>query len=188
MNFKKLTVKTVSVFTILIVSVLFFQNCKTAAPTVKIQNESLEKQFNDSANKWQSLKTDHKNSYSFAITNSSVFGYHSKTVMVVKNGVVTERKFYANDREDKDYPMIKEIYTEKGAEVGTNENGQKPITIDKIYSNCAEFSLTKDEKIHEITFKTDRNGIYSTCGTYEKGCMDDCYIGTTISDFQWLDK
>ncbi len=79
-----------------------------------------------------------------------------------------------------------ESYTETGEEIGSHSEGFDPLLIDELYETCISEYLRVNTGENDVYFNTNEAGIISNCGFVEKGCVDDCFIGFRISEFQWL--
>lgn len=169
----------------LIVLFLVVGACSTSTSPISLENKTLESNYNKSLDIWNKAKAENGGNYEYAITQSSLFGWFAKTVITVKDNKVVGRKYYDNEA-DKVKGTLALVYEESGSDVNKNEKGVKATTLDQVYADCAEYSLTKSEETHNITFKTDDAGMLSVCGFCEKGVMDDCFRGTSVQDFKWL--
>lgn len=145
--------------------------------------------FESSIEKWNKLKKEHNNSYTYTIGFSSFTGYRNTTVITVKEGEVIERVFYEvhpinePDQEVTNRPTFKEDKTN----LNTHSEGSPAVTIDKLYKDCSEKYLTVDKNANTIIFRVDEIGILSVCGYNPNGCADDCFRGISIGEIKWHD-
>ncbi|TYP98705.1 hypothetical protein C7447_10220 [Tenacibaculum adriaticum] len=144
--------------------------------------------FNENLEKWNELKIENGNSYTYKIRRSSVFGHTQTTTLVIQNDKVIARSFesYKPDLDSDDFNLILiETYDENESNLGENTNGAELKLIEDYYNDCSSEYLivTTNNKI--ITFSTSDSGIITSCGYRDKRCADDCFIGYTISDFEW---
>jgi hypothetical protein len=137
--------------------------------------------------KWNELKRSHGNSYIYQVTFQSWAGFSSVTELKVMDGVVVSRAYqeYIINGTSSDPEMIYS-YNEPAVDVGKDEKGAMPMTIDEIYDTCAGKYLRVDKNDNTIYFDTDGNGIIKLCGFTPKGCADDCSRGVSIGSFTWL--
>lgn len=132
---------------------------------------------------WQAYKANINNSYSYKVYFGSVFGGYQETKISVQNGKVTERMFIKGN-----YPPnspnleVQSTWTEAGANIGTHKDGSADaITLDQVYAKAPSLINVNREK-NDIFVEIDSNGLISSCGYNEKGCMDDCFNGLLIKD------
>lgn len=144
--------------------------------------------FSDSRDLWNELKMGNGNSYKYSSRISSVFGFGSITEMIVNDGKVTGRNYqeFTSDVNTGELINTDVSYIELNDEVGNNERGFGPFTIDQLYDSCASEYLTVSASDNFITFETTANGLVETCSYFPKECQDDCSIGFTISSFMFL--
>lgn len=155
------------------------------------QDEALtiddESDYDRSKSQWLILKDQNGDSYDYTIQTISWTGYGTRTSLQVNNGEVVSRSFEAfqQSHETGDEEIL-ETYNETVSDLGSHEEGAPVLTIDELYEICASEYLVVDASENTIYFETDDQGLLSTCGFVPKGCMDDCYIGLSISEFSWL--
>ncbi|CAF1468696.1 unnamed protein product, partial [Didymodactylos carnosus] len=136
------------------------------------------KEYNRSLAALKKFKRVSKNSYSYTTGFASWVGFRTNTTIIVKNGVVIERKYIF------DHPRQNKFITwnENKSNLNSHQNSgaAEPITLDTIYKRCKDDLLVdNEEKIYD--FKTDKNGLISICGYTDKRCADDCFRGITIN-------
>ncbi|GAA4291387.1 hypothetical protein [Aestuariibaculum suncheonense] len=150
--------------------------------------------FKISLDSWNNLKDSNDNSYVYTVSSRSVFGSGTNTTITVLDGKVTERIYEAftlyNEASGNylgfDNRIILEAYTESGAALGSHTSGAPALTIDELYNTCLSDYLSVNPDDNHITFNYDSNNIIENCYYIPDGCMDDCSIGVTLSDFEWL--
>lgn len=144
--------------------------------------------YNESLNKWTQLKKDNGNSYIYQTTFLSWTGFGSTTELKIKEGKVTARIYQEFKRDEQTGKrVITDSYSENENDLGTNEKGARPLTIDELYNSCAGKYLVVDKEKNTIYFETAVNGVMTLCGFVPNGCADDCYQGITIDSFDWID-
>jgi len=115
------------------------------------------------------------------VTQGSVFGSASQTTITVSNGKVTQRHFtYTSTTGMANVPATKLEWTENGTEINSHSSGAAALTLDEIYDNARSQWLIKRENA-KAYLETNNNGLISSCGYVEDGCMDDCFIGIQIA-------
>ena len=146
--------------------------------------------YNDSKTIWDELKVQNNETYSYTVSFISWTGVGSRTTITVKDGVVSKREYlYLEQILNEESQLVEEeidSYTETGEEIGSHSEGFNPLLIDELYQTCLSDYLNINEADNEIYFNTDGAGIISNCGFVEKGCVDDCFSGFRISEFNWI--
>jgi len=172
----------------LIVFLLVIPSCNTNKGIV-ISNKEIEKEYNESLEKWNQLKKEHNNSYEYVVSHSSFVGYRNSTKITVKNGVLVQRE-HSETRSLPAGGFSQEefqVYIENEPEINSNELGFKAQTFENIYKDCGKHTLQVDENMNHVYFKTNSMGLLNTCSYSPKNCMDDCSTGVYISNFNWLE-
>lgn len=85
--------------------------------------------------------------------------------------------------EDGQREVIK-TWVENENDLGSHEEGAKPITLDGIYTDCKTNILTANEEDNYIVFLAENDTLLSVCSYFPENCLDDCSIGYRISDIQ----
>jgi hypothetical protein len=146
--------------------------------------------YNDSKTIWEELKVQNNETYSYTASFISWTGVGSRTTITVKDGVVSKREYlYFEQILNEESQLVEkeiESYTETGVEIGSHSEGFDPLLIDELYQTCLSDYLNINKADNEIYFNTDEAGIISNCGFVEKGCVDDCFSGFRISEFNWI--
>jgi hypothetical protein len=143
--------------------------------------------YAESIDNWNALKSINGNSYTYQTTSISWINLGSITELKVVDGIVTSRiyqQFLINETNGE--REIIDSYTETVDNLGVNENGTLPLTIDELYSTCASEYLTVDVNNNTIYFETALNGLMTLCGFVPNGCLDDCYMGVRMNSFDWI--
>jgi len=142
--------------------------------------------FENSYQKWISFKQTSGNSYSYMVTQGSVFGPASQTTITVSNGKVTQRHFkYTSTFGMTNIPASELEWTENGTGINSHSSGAAALTLDEIYNTARSQWLIKRENA-KAYLETNNNGLISSCGYVEDGCMDDCFIGINIANIKSL--
>lgn len=141
-----------------------------------------QKDFERSYQKWMDFKKHSGNTYYYITKSASWSGSHSKTKIVVANGIVVKREFEYTYY-DKGQLVESESYswTERGNELGTHDKGAGLFTLDEIYQKAKTEWLAKRGGV-EYYFETKNDGMISSCGYVNEGCADDCFVGITITE------
>ncbi len=146
--------------------------------------------YNESIEKWTELKRVNGNSYIYQTTLLSWVGFGNITEIKVEEGKVTTRvykEFYIDDLTGERIMMSSNSYTESANEIGSNENGALPLTVDELYNSCVNDYLIVDQENNSIYFETEISGLMTLCGYVPNGCADDCFRGISINSFIWID-
>lgn len=139
--------------------------------------------FEKSQDNWLDFKASSNDSYQYVVANGSVFtDYGWETSITVSNGVIIERHFkYTGNTEN--IPEDELEWTENATEINSathdNSYAAEALTLDDIYLKAEQYWLIKRKNATSY-FEIENNGLISTCGYVEKGCMDDCFSGITI--------
>lgn len=143
--------------------------------------------FEESHNTWLDFKKLSGDSYKYTVVESSWVGFSWETTIKVFDGEIVQRHFkYINTEGLEDIPEDELEWIENGQEVGNQQNkGAEALTLDEIYSKAEKEWLIKRENAN-IYFETENNGLISTCGYVENGCMDDCFVGIKIKSIESL--
>jgi hypothetical protein len=146
--------------------------------------------YSDIKTMWKELKAQNDETYSYTVNFISWSGFGSRTTIIVKDGLVSKRKYLYFEQVLNEESELEEVeiesYTETGEEIGSHSEGFDPLLIDELYETCISEYLIVNTGENDIYFNTNDAGIISSCGFVEKACVDDCFIGFRISEFQWL--
>ena len=150
--------------------------------------------FKISLDSWKNLKESNNDSYSYTVSSRSVFGSGTNTTITVLDGKVTSRVYesYTLYNENTghylgfDNRIILEAFSEEKTTLGTHTSGAPALTIDELYNTCLNDYLSVDAQDNHITFNYDSNNIIENCYYVPDGCMDDCAVGVSLSNFEWL--
>ncbi len=144
-----------------------------------------EDKFNESLNKWEKLKAENGDSYTYQTQFVSWTGFRATTTLTIEEGKVVSRSY----RETNSNQEVTFSYIETSAKdnLGSHKyRGASVLTIDDLYKNCIDQYLVVDESNNSIYFETDDNGLMTLCGYVPNNCMDDCFMGVRVSSFDWL--
>lgn len=143
--------------------------------------------FEQSRNVWESFKVASNNSYKYVVPGGSVFfNYGWETTITVSSGIIIQRDFtYIGVTEN--IPDEQLSWTENKDEINSHESTSAAyaLTLDEIYYK-AENEWLLDRKNATTYFEAKNNGLISTCGYVENGCMDDCFMGIIIKSIESL--
>ncbi|WMI64572.1 hypothetical protein RBH94_10920 [Aestuariibaculum sp. YM273] len=150
--------------------------------------------FKISLDSWNNLKHSNENSYSYTVSSRSVFGSGTNTSITVLDGKVTSRVYEAYTLYNEvsgnylgfENRIVLEAYTESYETLGTHTSGAPALTIDELYNTCLSEYLSVDPDDNHVTFNYDSNNIIENCYYVPDGCMDDCAVGVSLSNFEWL--
>lgn len=162
------------------------QQDENIGPTAETKTPFIA-EYNDSAEAWEINKKTKSNSYSFTINSQSAFGFGSNTIITVINGKVVSREYEGYIITEQGQQEIIKTWIENENELGSHEEGAKPITLDEIYTDCKTNILTANEEDNYIVFLAENGDLLSVCSYFPKNCQDDCSIGYRISDIQLID-
>jgi hypothetical protein len=144
--------------------------------------------FKSSQNAWLKFKELTNNSYKYTAVSGSWIGLSWETTIKVFNGKIIERhfKYIMTDGLPEDFPEEELEWTENENEIGSHKySGAEPLTLDQIYTKAEKEWLLKRDNF-KTYFETQNNGLISTCGYVENGCMDDCFVGIHIKSIESL--
>jgi len=150
------------------------------------ENFNYQNNFEKSYKEWLSFKSTSGNSYSYMVTQASVFGPASETTITISNGRVSQRHFkYTSTVGMMNVPPEVLEWTESGAEISSHTSAAAALTLDEVYDKARNEWLIKRENA-KVYLETTNNGLISTCGYQEDGCMDDCFMGIHIASIKAL--
>lgn len=148
---------------------------------------SYKNDFQSSQATWLSFKQSSNNSYKYVVVGGSVFAtYGWQTTITVSNGKIVFRNFkYLGNPTN--IPAEKLEWTENESEINSHQNSgaASPLTLDEIYAKAKDQWLVKRKNATNY-FEAKNDGLISHCGYVEKGCMDDCFVGITITSIESL--
>jgi hypothetical protein len=152
------------------------------------ENEDFNYQnnFEKSYKEWLSFKSTSGNSYSYVAAGGSVFGPAWQTTITVTNGKVTQRHFkYTSTLGMINVPPQVVEWIENDTEISSHTSGAAALTLDEVYDKARNEWLIKRENA-KTYLETNNNGMISSCGYEEDGCMDDCFWGINITSIKPL--
>lgn len=139
--------------------------------------------FEKSHKEWLNFKKESGNSYQYTVLRSSWVGMSWQTVITVKAGKVVKRDFTWVLPDDwvKDVPADEKEWTENESEINSHEDSgaADAVTLDEIYAKAKNYWLKKRDHV-KTYFEANNNGLISSCGFAEDGCVDDCFNGINI--------
>lgn len=172
--------KSIYIITLLLINMTLF--CCSSDNDLNYQND-----FEKSKSAWLDFKASSNNSYQYVVSGGSVFTtYGWETTITVSNGIVVQRHFkYIGTTQNIHEEDLE--WTENENEINSHENSNaaSALTLDEIYAKAENEWLIK-RKNTDTYFETKNNGLISTCGYTEKGCMDDCFTGIKIKSITTL--
>lgn len=145
----------------------------------------VETDFDKSLNVWKEFKKSVNNNYAYTVKSESWAGFGDSTIITVRSGVVTARKYtsYVIDSQTgKKNPTGN--WTETKSDLNSHDSGAKAMTIDEIYEKASSEWLKIDKNDNSIHFETKNQGMISLCGYTNKNCKDDCFVGVVISNIK----
>lgn len=145
-------------------------------------NEEHLEALADSKIAWDDAKAKHANSYTYTRDFHSFFGnFGFQTTLVVANGIVVERHYKAQALSGGDSTQ----WSETGADVGSHQEGHPAVTVDALYDECKNVTLTQDEDKNFINFTVDQDNFLQVCTYTPLACQDDCTRGPVISTLEF---
>lgn len=142
--------------------------------------DDLQRQLAASRARWEELKAANDGTYEFHDAHASWTGMRWETVMTVKANVVVKRAYESVYRDDDGNVITR--WEERGDAIGTHAEGLAPATLDGLYDECRDTTLTVDLDKNFLTLTTLDSGIVAACSYFPKDCADDCSTGFNITD------
>jgi len=131
-----------------------------------------------SAAKWKKAKEAAGGNYHYKAIRSSFTGFRSETVVVVKAGVVTERRHVATDGGKPGEPgPLKEVWVETGKDIGTHKDGVAARTLEELYAEAKKVLDAPLPANHVRSLGFDKQGILAYCYTRDTRIADDAPLG-----------
>ncbi|MFV0541194.1 MAG: hypothetical protein ACK5MZ_08155 [Aestuariibaculum sp.] len=146
--------------------------------------------FENSQKAWLNFKAESNNSYKYVVSGGSVFTtYGWETTITVSNGTVVERNFNFTSGAEDFIPVEQLEWTEDENEINSPEHEHTSaftaLTLDEIYIKAEQEWLIKRKNANSV-FKSENDGMISTCGYYFDDCQDDCFNGVHIKSIKIL--
>jgi len=161
------------IYYLLLMVTLIFASCK--------KDEGVTGNYSTSYKAWTKFKSSVNNSYEYAVTSASWTGYATETIITVKDGKVVQRAFLAKTiNGSTGATTIVKQWTEHSTTLNTHNEGAETLTMDEVYIKAKAEWLVSSKNTDRY-FETNNQGMLSTAGYTEKGCMDDCFNGIKIS-------
>ncbi|MBO9730256.1 MAG: hypothetical protein J7623_16570 [Chitinophaga sp.] len=167
-------------------NIYFFLLLLTSTVFISCKKDTIayQKDFNRSYDAWAGFKAASGNSYRYTVSSASWTGFSTETTITVKEGKVVQRAYIAKAVDRTNPPIrIVEEWTENAAQLGSHANGYALRTLDDIYREAKDDWLQKRGNV-KTYFEATNNGMISSCGYVENGCMDDCFRGITIRSIE----
>ena len=148
---------------------------------------SYKNDFQSSHATWLNFKESSSNSYKYVVAGGSVFAtYGWQTTITVSNGKIVSRNFkYLGNPANIPAEQLEWTENESEINIHQNSNAADALTLDEIYTKAKNEWLVKRKNVTNY-FEAKNDGLISTCGYVEKGCVDDCFAGITIKSIQSL--
>ncbi len=164
-----------TIFTLFIFSILLLTSCSSD------EDINYSKDFEKSKKTWLKFKEDFGNSYEYVVQGGSgLTSYGWKTTIKVVEGKIIQRHFkYIGNTDGIPKEELLE-WTENETEINSHKQGAGALTLDEIYEKAEKEWLVK-RKNTTTYFEAKNDGLISSCGYVEEGCMDDCFIGIRIA-------
>lgn len=145
--------------------------------------------FEKSVNAWLDFKETSNNSYEFVVPGASWTGLRWETTIQVAEGTIMQRHFKFTSTVDltAEIPEEELEWTENESEINsrTNTIAAQALTLDEIYEKAKREWLI-DRNNAKTFFEAENEGLISTCGYVENGCMDDCFVGISLKNIRKL--
>lgn len=169
-----------------------------------------QNEYEKSYQAWLNFKNESGNNYTYTTSISSWVGWTTQTTITVETGTVVSRTFRFSqigshiipeegwDEETASIAFKSIGYSDEEIErlqredfidglqwkedtetLGANEGGGSIWTLDEVYRRAKNDWLKKRGDAN-FYFKSDNNGMISSCGYVENNCADDCFRGITI--------
>ena len=142
-----------------------------------------------SLKEWEKFKKTSGNSYQYTVFRSSWVGMSWKAVITVKNGRVVQRDFnwIVPDGWTPEIPADQKEWMENENEINAHKDSgaADAITLDEIYARAKNDWLKKRDNVTTY-FEAKNNGLISSCGYQANDCMDDCFVGITVTSINEL--
>ena len=179
---------------IFLLFLFLFVACEKNEDTIRIEWSTLTNlrgasglSYLESLEKWNDLKERNGNSYVYQTAFTSWAGFGSITEIRVEDGKVTSRKYQSFSYNDMTGEReVTFSYSETASNLGSNQEGAAPLTIDEMYGTCVSQYLVVDENSNTIYFETESDGLMTLCGFVPNNCVDDCFMGISIDAFEWI--
>ena len=161
------------IYYLVVVIALTFASCK--------KDEGVIGNYGASYKAWTNFKSSVNNSYEYAVTSASWTGYGNETIITVRNGKVVQRSFLAKTINGATgAATIVNQWVEDSSKLNTHNEGAATLTMDDVYRKAKAEWLVSNKNT-DTYFENNNQGMLSTAGYTEKGCMDDCFNGIKIS-------
>jgi hypothetical protein len=151
-------------------------------------------EFNQSFDTYKRLKATHSGyEYLCRYSQGPIWspGTYGITTIQIKGDLPSVRSFKNKGKSDPAYPD----YMETGAQIGSNNYGCAPQTVDDLYNECKSKILSKlgNFQYEKFRFETDNEGIMKRCscskvapkekGRYADGGSEGEWVN--VDSFKW---
>ncbi len=156
----------------MLIALTIFVSCK--------KDEGVVDDYGKSLNTWKAFKSSVNNSYEYGVVTSSWTGQSTETVLSIKNGQVVQRSYTSKSIDGASGAITIGVrWTEDLGQLNTHREGAEILTLDEVYVKAKKKWLVNN-KDTETYFEAKNQGMLSTAGYVENGCMDDCFSGIKI--------
>ncbi len=128
---------------------------------------------------WELQADDAGHNYTWTDEYTGFSGYSTRTRVVVRNGVPTERHYKAQHMDGGPTDGWVEVGPD---ELHTHTQGTEAVPMETLYDECKTEILTLDPNEYSISLSFDDRGLLSNCSAFPKLCMDDCSFGPRVSE------
>lgn len=143
--------------------------------------ESNKVKLEKSQKLWLAMKKSSAGNYSYQVLNSYMMGDRTVTTVIVRNNIVTERfmKHVSAEGEEK------ELYREKGGDVGKDKRGGAALTMDQMHAAAKARLGEKVPEFHKLYYRFGKDGVLTACYSVDTRIMDDVSInGFSIANLK----
>ena len=145
--------------------VLLFISCNSNNQVLSTLSGDNGINYNESHDMWVEMKNENGNSYKYQSSFQSWVGFGDITEVDVEEGVVIARNYTAfifNDLTNMRETTT--TYNEVSNQIGANQEGAPPLTIDELYQSCSGEFLKVNRSNNTLYFESNDSGLMKTCG------------------------
>lgn len=129
-----------------------------------------------SERRWERLKATHGETYTYVASTLRDDGEgHEDTQVSVADGIVVERSYAYYDPNG-----LVTKWRESSDQVGAHAEGAPPLTVDDLYMECRESTLSLDPATHWLVLDFDQQGLLQRCGTLDPSAGQQSPIGINL--------
>ncbi|MDF1859814.1 MAG: hypothetical protein P1U87_06335 [Verrucomicrobiales bacterium] len=147
---------------------VFIQNF-SPVDSIRISQDTVD-ELEKSFARWSQWKQRINGNYRYEVHNSFFNEYRSQTTLVASGGVISKRRFVEQHPDNQD--LAPRSYEETGSEVGSNERGAAPHTLEELYDIARGVLAEPLLPFERLVVKYDTNGILSFCYKYDSNVSD----------------